>query len=207
MEITYLGQSGFALTSNGSLLLIDPSRREDGELAGSVLYCTHNHSDHTGGVGQFLRRNPQATMLCNSQVSSRFPEFKSQTEIIEPNTTSSQGPWELEFLQGEHGLRKGVTNLGVLVSDGQLVFGHPGDTVTLQPYYEKQIDILAVPIGGIFTASPTKILQELTRFKTYPKAVIPMHWLVRNPEKFCRRLSERFPEIECRVPVKGEVVV
>jgi L-ascorbate metabolism protein UlaG (beta-lactamase superfamily) len=207
MKITYLGQSGFALTSNNSLLLIDPSRKDDGELDGSVLYCTHNHSDHTGGVGQFLRRNPGARMLCSSQVSSRFPEFRSRTDIVQPDTARSQGPWQLEFVQGQHGLRRGVMNLGVLVSDSQLVFGHPGDTVTLEPYYEKEIDILAVPIGGIFTASPTKILQELTRFKTYPRTVIPMHWLVRNPEKFCRQLSERFPEIQCRVPVKGKAVV
>lgn len=203
MEITYLGQSGFALASSDSVLLIDPSRKEDGEIDGTVLYCTHNHSDHTGGVIPFLRRNTDAIMVCNSQVSSKFPEFKSRTEIVQPDTTRSQGPWKLEFVQCQHGLRKGVMNLGVLVSDGQQVFAHPGDTISMQGYYEKEIDILAVPIGGIFTASPNKILHELTLFKKYPKAVVPMHWLMRNPSKFCRQMSDRFPEIRCHVPVKG----
>ncbi len=206
MRITYLGQSGFALTSKDSLLLIDPSKKQDGEIDGSILYCTHNHSDHTGGVVRFLKRNTDAVMLCNSQVSSKFPEFKSRTQIVQPDTTVSHEPWQLEFVQGRHGLRKGVMNLGVIISDGEQVFAHPGDTTTLQGYYEKEIDILAVPIGGIFTASPKKILQELTLFKKYPKAVVPMHWLMRNPSKFCRQMSDRFPEIQCHVSVKGAAV-
>lgn len=203
MKITYLGQSGFALTSKESLLLIDPSKKQDGEIDGSILYCTHSHSDHTGGVVKFMTRNTDAVMLCNSQVSSKFPEFKSRTQIVQPKTTVSREPWQLEFVQGHHGLRKGVMNLGVLISDGQQVFAHPGDTTTLQGYYEKEIDILAVPIGGIFTASPKKILQELTLFQKYPKAVVPMHWLMRNPSKFCRQMSDRFPEVQCHIPAKG----
>ena len=99
---------------------------------------------------------------------------------------------------------KGVENTGVVINEGDFSFGHPGDAVNLEGFYHYDLDLLAVPIGGAFTASPNRIIDEITHFKKYPKRLVPMHWLVRSPKSFCKKIVERFPEIECIVPAKGE---
>jgi L-ascorbate metabolism protein UlaG (beta-lactamase superfamily) len=50
MKVTYLGQSGFMLQSDSSSLLIDPGKKEDGDIPGDTVFVTHKHSDHTRGV-------------------------------------------------------------------------------------------------------------------------------------------------------------
>jgi hypothetical protein len=35
-------------------------------------------------------------------------------------------------------------------------------------------------------------------------AVVPIHWLIRNPDSFCKKLRVLRPNVNCVVPVKGE---
>ncbi len=207
MRIRYLGQSGFLLESEFSTVLLDPAKREDGEIDGQIVYCTHHHSDHTGGVQPFLERNEKAILLCNEQVASKIPEFNERTIIINSEKTFHKTPWSFRFVEGRHGLMKGVANTGVVITEGEFSFGHPGDAVNLEGFYHVDLDLLAVPIGGAFTASPTRIIDEIANFTKYPKKIVPMHWLIRNPKSFCKKISERFPEIECVVPVKGKYLL
>ena len=207
MRIKYLGQSGFLLQSDTSSLLIDPAKKQDGEIEGQLVYCTHKHSDHTNGVKKFLDKNKDAILLGNSQVISSFSEFQNRTVLVDLNDPFHKDSWRFEFIKGQHGLFKGVENIGIIVSDGEITFGHPGDTTSLSGFYNKEIDVLAVPIGGAFTASPNKILQEIPFFKKYPSTIVPIHWLVRRPASFCRKLVERFPEIQCIVPEKGKFII
>ena len=54
IQVRFLGQSGFQLTKGGSSILIDPPDRRAGDLDGELVYCTHRHPDHTGGIPYFL---------------------------------------------------------------------------------------------------------------------------------------------------------
>ncbi|MFW9979261.1 MAG: MBL fold metallo-hydrolase [Candidatus Thorarchaeota archaeon] len=206
MRIKYLGQSGFTLESEFSTMIIDPSRKEDGDAKGEIVYCTHHHSDHIRGVRTFLEKNNDAILVCNAQVASKFESFNERITVIDSEKTFHKTPWSLRFVEGKHGLAKGVENTGVIISEGEESFGHPGDTINLEGFYHRKVDILAVPIGGVFTASPTRIIDELAHFKEYPRRIVPVHWLLRNPKSFCRRISERFPDIQCTVPEKGRYV-
>ncbi|MHA2423615.1 MAG: MBL fold metallo-hydrolase [Candidatus Thorarchaeota archaeon] len=207
LEIEYLGQSGFRLAVDDSVLLIDPSNKKSGDFVGNLLYCTHKHFDHTGGVATFLERNKTAMFIANEQVLREFPEYNDRSIKAVPGNSHTHGIWTLEFIEGKHGVFRGVENTGVVIRAGGKSFGHPGDTVTLKGFKDKKLDILAVPIAGGPTMSPKKALQELKTFQVILPRIIPMHWLFRNPNGFCKKVQESTENISCNVMRKGTTLI
>lgn len=205
MEIRFLGQSGFSLTKNGSTVLIDPFDKASGEHDGDLVYCTHSHTDHIGGVSTFMDRNPEAVLLANTEVAELFKQYSARTVIARDGETYDLGEWEFEFIDSKHGILKQI-NLGVLVRNGEESFAHVGDTITFEGFKDKTLDVFAVPITGLLTTSPGQAINELKKFKTMPGLIVPMHWAIRNPRKFCERLSREMPDARCHVPVKGELL-
>lgn len=207
VKITYLGQSGFLLEADGSKMLIDPQDKKSGNIEGDFVFCTHNHFDHTRGVKPFLNRNPEAFLVGNDQVVKSFSEFGDRTRQVQSGESFEHGPWKLKFLQLRHGVFKGVHNFAVIVHVQDLVFIHCGDAVSFEGIADYSPDVLAVPICGGPAAKPSTIMKILEDFKEPYPIIIPMHWLFRNPSKFCRKLHETFPEMRCVVPKDGEEIV
>ncbi len=73
-RITYLGQSGFFIETPELKLLIDPSNKRSGDLEGDLVYCTHKHFDHVGGVKTFLNRNSHAILIGNPVKETASPQ-------------------------------------------------------------------------------------------------------------------------------------
>lgn len=205
LEVRYLGQSGFQLTKGSSTIMIDPADKKAGDIEGDLVYCTHRHADHTGGISTFMERNPEAILLTNEQVSQQFRQFSDRTVVARDGESYRHGPWEFQFIESRHGLIKDL-NLGVIVRNGDDSFGHCGDTVTFEGFSSSRLDTIAIPITGILTASPSGALSELRKFERPLPTVVVMHWVFRNPRSFCRRLSEEFPDVRCIVPEKGELL-
>ncbi|MFX1532930.1 MAG: MBL fold metallo-hydrolase [Promethearchaeota archaeon] len=206
VNITFLGQSGFVLQKGSSSLIIDPSNKKAGERSGDVVFITHSHSDHTGGLETFLKHNPEATLVCNKQVIDRFRKWQDRVVLAIPGEEIEEKSWKLRFFSAQHGLFRGEQNTGVIVETSNLSFGHVGDAIEFQNFYEEKIDILAIPIVGMFAASPKKALKELQQFSQPVPVVIPMHWVWRSPQKFCRHFKTIFPNSQCVVPKIGELV-
>jgi L-ascorbate metabolism protein UlaG (beta-lactamase superfamily) len=202
--ITYLGQSGFLLEYNNSRLIIDPSNKKSGNHDGDIVYCTHNHMDHIGGVNVFLEKNPSAILVCNEQTSSKFSKWGDRVKVVHDGETFELTPWHFKFTRLKHGLFKGVHNLAVVVSAGDFSFAHSGDAVEFQNFPSDTVNVFAVPIAGGVTASPGKALKMITELQEPRPTIIPMHWLFRNPTSFCKKLNQKIPEIKCLVPVAGE---
>ncbi|MFW9905045.1 MAG: MBL fold metallo-hydrolase [Candidatus Thorarchaeota archaeon] len=206
MKITYLGQSGFMLKENSSTLLIDPSKKKNGEISGDIAYVTHNHFDHTRGVEPFLKHNPEAVLICNEQVADQFKKWQERIILVNFGDEIQRDGWNFKFIEGRHGLFSGVQNTGVIVQTSNLNFGHVGDSVDFKGFSQEKIDYFAIPISGIFAASPKKALKELEKFKHPLPTIVTMHWLWRNPRVFCKRLKAKFPDSRCIVPVEGVIV-
>ena len=206
LKVRFLGQSGFHLTVNGSGLLIDPGDKSSGDVEGELVYCTHEHMDHTGGIATFMERNPEAILVANHQVAEMFKQYSNRTIIVENGGLYSHGPWDLRFIKGEHGVFKGCINLGVIIRTSDYSFGHCGDTVTFKGFYNADLKALAIPIAGVMTASPSRALTEIEKFDKPLPAIIPMHWVIRNPQTFCRKLTKKMPGTRCIIPKKGEIV-
>jgi L-ascorbate metabolism protein UlaG (beta-lactamase superfamily) len=206
MKITYLGQAGFMLQENSSTLLIDPGNKKDGEISGDIVFVTHNHFDHTRGVNPFLKHNSEAVLICNEQVANQFKKWQERIIPINSGDEIQRNGWNFKFIEGRHGLFSGVKNTGVIVQTSKLNFGHVGDSVDFNGFSQERIDFFAIPICGIFAASPKKALKELENFKRPLPTIITMHWLWRNPRGFCKRLKLKFPDSRCIVPKDSELV-
>lgn len=206
LDITYLGQSGFVLQTNTSRLLIDPRNKKAGDTSGDIVVATHQHPDHTGGVETFLKRNPEAVFICNKQVSDRFEKWRDGIILAVPGEVVTQGSWTLSFVKGRHGFFSGIQNTGVIIRTKSLSFGHAGDSVDFQGFSQEKMDVLAIPISGMFAASPKRALKELKAFLQPLPIIIPMHWLLRSPSGFCKKFKMEFPDGRCIVPKDGETV-
>jgi L-ascorbate metabolism protein UlaG (beta-lactamase superfamily) len=201
----FLGMSGFQLTKGGSSILIDPPNRKAGDIYGELVYCTHRHSDHTGGISSFMERNSDAILLTNEQVSKKFKRFSDRWVVAYDGGSYQHGEWEFHFIECKHGLFNDL-NLGVIVRNEDDSFGHCGDAVTFQGFSSIQVDTLAIPITGIFTASPVGAISELKKFSKPLPTIVVMHWVFRNPDGFCRKLAVEIPGTRCIVPEKGKLL-
>lgn len=202
--ITYLGQSGFLIEINGSRLLIDPSNKESGEVDGNLLYCTHEHNDHTGGVDVFMERNPRAYFICGEQTAAKFPRWAERVKVVRDGDSYTQGPWRLQVKFLRHGLFAGVQNLAVIVKTESFSFGHCGDAKEFPGFPMEPVDVLAIPIGGGFTASPKKAVKMVENLGEPLPIIVPIHWLFRNPTSFCEKVHQKVNKIRCIVPKVGE---
>ena len=202
--ITFLGQSGFLLQYQDSSVLIDPQNKAAGNRTGNIVYCTHDHGDHVGGVNVFMEQNPVAFLIGSTQVAKKFRQWTSRTVVAHSDQFFQQGPWSLRFIQEPHGLLKNKINLGVIVRTDDFSFGHVGDAVQFDGFAKATLDVLAIPIFGGFTASPKKAIAELKTFDTPLPTIVPMHWVVRSPSGFCKRVKTEFPDATCIVPEKNK---
>jgi L-ascorbate metabolism protein UlaG (beta-lactamase superfamily) len=198
--ITFLGNSGFLLEYQDSSLLIDPQNKRSGDRKGDIVYCTHNHPDHVGGVNIFMKQNPVAFLLGNAQVAKKFSKWTQRTIVVTSGEFIQQGPWTLRFIKEPHGISKGKINLGVIVRTENFAFGHLGDAVRFSNFAQAKLDVLAVPIVGGFTASPKGAINELKIFDSPLPTIVPMHWVFRSPKGFCKRLNREIPDTNCIVP-------
>lgn len=204
--ITYLGQSGFLLQDENTNLVLDPGKKTDPSIPIDIIYATHDHFDHVNGIEPILKKNPGAILIGNSQVIKKFKHLTDNLQIAESEKNIELKSWRLSFFKFRHGIFSNVKNLGVIVENIGFKFGHVGDAVEFKAFYQKNLDLLALPISGIFAASPTRVVRELNEFNTIPKTIIPIHWLFRRPKKFCKNLIEKFPNTRCIIPEKGKKI-
>ena len=136
-EITlrFLGQSGFEISTDSSTVIIDPSNKKSGQLKGDIVFCTHNHFDHVGGVRPFLELNPEAILVGNSQVLEKFPEYDDRSVLAEKGGSFEKGPWKFGFIKNRHGIFSSVENIGAIIQTEGFSFGHPGDAVYFEGFY------------------------------------------------------------------------
>jgi L-ascorbate metabolism protein UlaG (beta-lactamase superfamily) len=205
LDVRYLGWSGFQFMKDGSGVVIDPLDKRSGDVDCDVVYCTHNHPDHVGGIATFMDRNPEAVLVANQQVTDSYRRYSDRTVVAEDGALYRHGEWEFQFIAAKHGFLDAL-NLGVVIRNGGDSFGHCGDAVDFSGFASIQLDTLAVPITGMFTASPTRALSELKRFDHPLPTIVWMHWVFRDPHRFSERLSTMFPRARCIVPVKGELI-
>ncbi len=205
--ISYFGGSCFLLESESFKILIDPGTKGIGRMKGDIVYATHRHFDHTRGIKEFLVYNDESSILIsNEQVTENYKSFGERVKTIESGEQLIFGDLKLEFVQARHGIFKSELNLAIVISTPDFKFAHLGDAVSFEGLIGMKLDVLAVPIGGFFTASPKRSMDELAKFDIPPKTIIPMHWLFRSPKRFCKKITELFPQMKCIVPKKGKTI-
>ncbi len=202
-EIVFYGQSCFHLKDKKNSIVIDPGNKRAGTIKGNIGIITHNHFDHMNGISSLVKYNPESIVICNNNTAKSLKIRKETISILHVGESIEINGWNFTSHKFRHGLFKGVLNTGYLIRTSEITFGHLGDAVEFSSFYNEKIDILAVPISGLFTASPTKVIREFNKFQILPTTVILMHWLFRNPKKFAVKLMEHFPRLNCIAPTIG----
>jgi L-ascorbate metabolism protein UlaG (beta-lactamase superfamily) len=204
--ITYLGQSGFFIECSVSKVLIDPQNKKSGDRDGDIVYCTHRHMDHVGGVDTFLTRNPDAILIGNEQVTVKYSKWGERTKTVKHGDSLEYKECVFEITNLRHGVFSKEMNSAVVLRIGEFSFAHCGDAISLEGFPPSTVDILAIPISGAFTLSPKKAVEIVMNLQKPLPTIVPMHWLIRNPKSFCKKLKDLRPNVNCIVPSDGELL-
>lgn len=163
MKVKWLGHAAFLLTSQTGLRVItDPYATGEGlnykkiEEAADIITVSHDHSDHN--YVATVKGKPQ---VVRTTTEVKGIKFLGLSTYHDPSQGKQRGK-NVAFCFALDGVR--VCHLGDL--------GH-----ALSPSQIKelgQVDVLLVPVGGLYTIDAAGASQVCDSLK--PKLVIPMHY-------------------------------
>ena len=223
--VTYIDNSSFLVSAGPHKILFDPHYLMPSELkelimAGGdpfteldLLLITHEHSDHFDvELAQLLLQdNPElilvSTQAVVDQVSAlvgQKPEVLNRLHAYEPSAgqriEDTLNGISFAVLNLPHNAP--VTNLGFIISLGDLTLVNTGDIVDLDALdgYDlraDRIDLALIPYfylsdEGFWDASGSNTLIEATA----PRVVIPSHYSIRRGDLLLHRedLLDRIPD-------------
>ncbi len=167
MDIQYVGHSCFRLRGKEGLVITDPYAASVGfslpKLSADVVTVSHNHSDH-------------------NQIQS----VKSTSSRERPFIIDQPGEYEVQgisvygypsYHDNDQGTQRGTNVMYSIFLDDVHVLhlgdlGHPLEDKIIESIPE--VDVLIVPVGGIYTLDPAGAVEAITRLE--PAYVIPMHF-------------------------------
>ena len=164
MKFEYIGHACIrCISDSGKTLVLDPPEERYGyrlpDRNADYVCCSHDHGDH--GAKELF---PPA---------ARLPREGLRLKA---------GPFSLERFPCWHDDRRGALRGGNLVqkitADGITLvhlgdLGHwPDEALTR---FARDADLLAVPVGGVFTLEPEQMLRVIALL--HPAWVLPIHYL------------------------------
>lgn len=178
MEIQYLGHSSFRFKGKSTVLITDPFDPKSiglkfAKVDATIVTSSHDHDDHNA------------------------------LKLVEGNFKEVVGPGEYEiggtsilgipsFHDDKEGEERGRNTIYVFNIDGITIchLGDLGHKLSEDQVGEiGQIDILLVPVGGVYTIGPNQALETVSRLE--PKIVLPMHY--KTAELILPKVSEMHP--------------
>ncbi|MFZ5366265.1 MAG: MBL fold metallo-hydrolase [Patescibacteria group bacterium] len=163
MEISYLGHSSFKIRGKTTTLVTDPYSSEMTGLKfpkveADILTISHEHEDH----------NKKELVLGSPFVISGPGEYEVKNVSIFGISS---------FHDSKEGSERGQNTIYLIEIDGIRIchlgdLGHKLSDLALQEL--NGVDILFVPVGGIFTLGPRQGAEVISQLE--PKIVIPMHY-------------------------------
>jgi L-ascorbate metabolism protein UlaG (beta-lactamase superfamily) len=166
MKIKWNGHASFTITaSNGTVIVSDPY--EPGCFGGGIGYSavddradvvlvSHDHADHN-----FVKSLKGSPAVLRKSGSVKGIEFVSVEAAHDDKAGKERGANTL-FVFTVDGIRIGfMGDLGHILSPQQLKALGP-------------IDLLLLPVGGVFTVDPQAASKLIDQIK--PRLVIPMHY-------------------------------
>jgi 7,8-dihydropterin-6-yl-methyl-4-(beta-D-ribofuranosyl)aminobenzene 5'-phosphate synthase len=168
------GGDGAVLLGNMQKLGIDP-------LEIDAVVLSHIHSDHVGGLAEFLRKNPHVTVY----LPKSFPEdFKSEVKARNAVIVEVAGPEEIcrdVYSTGELGTTLEEQSLVIATDKGAIVItgcAHPGIVWIVEEAGKMTSGSVYLVLGGFHLLGETRqgIEKTISRLKALKVANVgPCH--------------------------------
>lgn len=196
MKITWLGQAGLLIETQGVKVMIDPylsdsvaainpkNKRRVAvdpqflQIQPDVLICTHNHLDHTDPetLKHYLDRDGGITVLAPEAAWQEVRKFGHDHNYIRFNrhTQWTQGHIRFTAVKAEH---SDVHPIGVIMEAEGKVLYVTGDTLyntDIFPDLPVHIDAVFLPVNGAGNNMNMEDAKHFCQKLTVGKAV-PMH--------------------------------
>ncbi len=165
MEITYLGHSSFRIKGKDNFLVTDPF--EDAavgfqfpKVEADIVTVSHDHPDH----------NAVKKVSGNPFVIAGPGEYE-----IKGVSVFGIG----SFHDAKKGKERGPNTIYLIEMDGVRIchLGDLGESLSDKQLEEiNGVDILMVPVGGVWTISPEQALAVVAAIE--PNVILPMHYKV-----------------------------
>ena len=180
MDISYLGHSSFKLRGKTGSLVTDPFDSEIGfafpQVSADIVTVSHSHSDHAASAKvAATSRRPQPFIIT----------APGEYEILGVSVRTIPS-----FHDDQQGKLRGQNLITVITVDGvHLVhlgdLGHPLTEAQVEDL--GPVDVLMVPVGGIFTIGPQAAASVVENLD--PSIVIPMHFRTEKHSQTFKDLS------------------
>jgi len=166
VKVKWLGHAAFLITAqDGTRIITDPYAPQGDRLtygdigeAADIVTVSHDHFDHNNVAA--VKGKPQVVKGARSHQVKGI-EFKGVATFHDTASGSQRGP-NTVFIFTVDGIRVcHLGDLGHLLTDGQMAEIGP-------------VDVLFIPVGGVFTIDPPAATQVSEKIK--PKVIIPMHF-------------------------------
>jgi L-ascorbate metabolism protein UlaG (beta-lactamase superfamily) len=192
ISIRWFGQSFFQIvTGDGTRIVIDPHLMTEYSrptCEGDLILISHEHNDHNliEAVTNLDKDKPKIIRgLLTKGKRQDWNKVDEKVKNIRVRTVPS-------YHDEEEGLKRGKNGMFIIETDG-LKIAHLGDLghVLTEEQVKAigEIDILMIPIGGIFTINGEKAREVVKQLK--PRLyVLPMHYgtkvvdTLQDPEEF-----------------------
>lgn len=199
LNITYYGQTTFALESKGTILLLNPGIWEGNPLVpddfhARIVIATNHVEDAIGNAAK-ISVNSKAWFLGSKDAANKASEQGVKpwlVHVLEPEVPYEIPdiritPYPLSRIEEETGAH--IENLGLLIEMGNMRVGYVGDTSIRGIFERLEMDILITPIGG----GPTFEVKDAVSLciDTKPRIGIPMRWTSEDqPKKFSKYIEQ-----------------
>ena len=175
MNLHYLGQSGFAVTTGDQLFLIDPfltgnPKAVDDPVSFSPSYIvlTHAHGDHYGDTETIAKRSG-ATVITSFEVAQYLGKKDIESVGMNIGGQASFPFGSVKYTPAWHsnslpdGTYAGMPAGIVLNVEGKRIY-HAGDTALFSDMTligRGGLDLAILPIGDLFTMGPPDALEAV----------------------------------------------
>jgi L-ascorbate metabolism protein UlaG (beta-lactamase superfamily) len=176
LEIRWFGQSFFqVITSDGTKIVFDPHAMPEcgrNVVWADLVLCSHLHNDHTNVM--ILENADKAKVLygLNEKDKGRtYNDIDEKFKNVKIRTVHS-------FHDEEEGLKRGKNAIFIVEADGLKIvhLGDLGHALSDEQVKEiGEVDILMIPIGGIYTINGGEAKEVIKQLK--PRLyILPMHY-------------------------------
>jgi L-ascorbate metabolism protein UlaG (beta-lactamase superfamily) len=182
ITIRWHGQSFFEIiTSEGTRIVTDPHAIDAfgrQSVKADLVLCSHLHNDHTRLDVIDEKPKPKVLYGVKDDKGSKKYVWTNFDEKFKDVHVYSVGTYH----DDDQGLKRGLNSVMVIEVDGFRIvhlgdLGHKLSKADLKSI--GQVDVLMVPIGGIYTLNGSEAKEVVEQLK--PRfAIIPMHYAIKG---------------------------